>query len=115
MARDTHFCVASSVADAPHSVPRQAASLPRLNASSQRRFAGKRRVRKPPDQVRGIREERDAHHWFGVQREPFDLLQGLLGDIRRFERDERLSAHAEVVVRDNVDYLTVRLEETAQG
>ena len=37
---DTHFCAAISAVDVPHSVLRQAASLPRLNASSQRRFAG---------------------------------------------------------------------------
>jgi hypothetical protein len=54
-----------------------------------------------------------AHHWLGVQGEPFDFLQGLFGNVRRFERDECLTTHAKVVVRDDINHLTVRLEETA--
>ena len=56
----------------------------------------------------------DAHHWLRVQRKPFDFLQGFFGNVRRRKGDKCLTTHTKVVVRDDIKYLTVRLEETAQ-
>ncbi len=107
---NTHSCVPISVVDAPRSDSRRAASLPRLNESSQTKFAGQER-QKPL--LWAIITGQNAHHWLRVQGKPFDFLQGFFGNVRRCKRDECLTTHAKVVVRDYIKHFTVRLEETA--